>query len=84
MYPSAHLDPRESSVTTAALARGVPIVLLTADSVAIVDRWYKGHLPQGCNRIASAQGVQYKCSGGSVQIYDHGGTQIALLPPLAL
>lgn len=82
MYPNAHLDAQESSVPDAALASGIPIVIETADSVATVDAWYKTHLPSNCKRNAKAQGVQYACPRGSIQIYDHGGTQIAILPPM--
>ncbi|HEY1656154.1 MAG TPA: hypothetical protein VGF86_13680, partial [Candidatus Tumulicola sp.] len=79
MYPNAKLDPRED-VPAAAIAKGVPLVQLTKDSVATVDAWYKSNAPKGCKRTAASAGVQYKCPGGSIQIYDRGGTQIALVP----
>ena len=81
MYPNAKQDPREN-VPAAAIAKGVPLVLLTKDSVATVNGWYKSNAPKDCKRTAASAGVQYKCGGGSIQIYDHGGTQIALIPPL--
>jgi hypothetical protein len=83
MYPNSHLDARES-IPAGAIAKGVPLVLLTADSVSAVDGWYKSNTPKSCTRRAAAGGVQYKCPGGSIQIYDHGGTQIALLPAMPL
>lgn len=79
MYPYAKLDPRES-VPASAIAQGVPLVLLTTDSVRTVDAWYSSNAPKGCARHAASGGVQYKCTGGSIQIYSHGGTQIALVP----
>ena len=78
MYPNSHLDPRES-VPASAIAMGVSLVLLTADSVSTVDAWYKANAPKNCTRRTAAGGVQYKCPRGSIQIYDHGGTQIALV-----
>ena len=81
MYPNARQDARES-VPASAIAKGVPLVLLTGDSVSTVDAWYKANAPKSCARRAAAQGVQYKCPGGSIQIYDHGGTQIALVPAM--
>ena len=80
MYPNSHLDARELSIPDSVVARGVPLVLLTSDSVSAVDAWYKSHLPDSCKRITASQGVQYKCSGGSIQIYNHDGTQIAITP----
>jgi hypothetical protein len=83
MYPSAKLDPREASLTPAAISQGVPMVLLTADSVRKVDAWYVSHAPRGCNRQEAAGGVKYACPGGSIMIYTHEGqTQVALIPPM--
>ncbi len=82
MYPHAKADARESSLTPAAIAQGVPLVLLTTDSVDTVDHWYASNTPKSCTRLAQSGGVQYKCPGGSIMIYVHGSTQIALVPPM--
>ena len=50
MYPNSKLDAKESSVTPAAIAHGVPLVLLTADTVRAVDAWYGSHAPKACKR----------------------------------
>jgi hypothetical protein len=80
MYPHATLDPKESSLTPAAIAHGVPLVLLSSDSVRTVDQWYASHAPSGCKRQAASGGVKYACPTGSIMIYSHGGTQIAFVP----
>jgi hypothetical protein len=80
MYPNGTLDPREASITPAALAQGVPVVELTSDSVATVDRWYAAHT-KSCTRQAASGGFKYACAGGSIMIYNHSGTQIAFVPP---
>jgi hypothetical protein len=80
MYPRAKLDPKEADLPAAAIAEGVPLVLETSDSVHLVDVWYGSNAPKSCTRVAQSAGVQYKCPGGSIQIYNHGGTQIALVP----
>jgi hypothetical protein len=80
MYPHSKLDSRESSITPAAIAHGVPLVLLTSDSVRTVDTWYASHAPKECKRQAAAQGVKYACPTGSIMIYVHGQTQIAFVP----
>jgi hypothetical protein len=85
MYPNSTLDPKEASVTSEAIAHGVPLVLLTADSVATVDAWYASHVPKSCSRQDAAQGTKFACPGGSIMVYAHAGqTQIALVPPLGL
>jgi hypothetical protein len=81
MYPHATADSRET-VPASALAHGVPYVLLTSDSVHVVDAWYAAHAPKSCARNAQSGGVQYKCPGGSIMIYVHGSTQIALVPAM--
>ena len=85
MYPNGKLDAKESSVTPAAIAHGVPLVLLTADSVRVVDAWYGSHAPKACTRQEANAAINYACAGGSIMIYAHGGqTQVALIPPLGL
>ena len=85
MYPNGKLDAKESSLTPAAIAHGVPLVLLTADSVHVVDAWYASHAPKTCTRQEAAGGLKYACPGGSIMIYAHGGqTQVALIPPMGL
>jgi hypothetical protein len=85
MYPNGKLDPKESSLTPAAIAHGVPLVLLTADSVRVVDAWYGSHAPKACTRQEAGGGLKYACPGGSIMIYAHGGqTQVALVPPMGL
>jgi predicted secreted protein len=85
MYPHGKLDTKESSVTPAAIAHGVPVVLLTADSVATTNAWYASHVAKTCSRQDAAQGTKFACPGGSIMIYAHAGqTQIALVPPLGL
>jgi hypothetical protein len=85
MYPPGKLDPKESSVTPAAMAHGGPLVLLTADSVATTNAWYALHVPKTCTRQDAAQGTKFACPGGSIMVYARAGqTQIALIPPLGL
>ena len=85
MYPNGKLDPKESSLTPAAIAHGVPLVLLTADSVAAANAWYGSHVAKACTRQDAPQGTKYACPGGSIMIYAHAGqTQIALVPPIGL
>src|ERR1700689_5293751 len=73
MYPNGKLDPKESSLTPAAIAHGVPLVLLTADSVRVVDGWYGSHVPKACTRQEASGGLKYACPGGSIMIYAHAG-----------
>jgi hypothetical protein len=83
MYPHANLDPKEASLTPDAIAHGVPLVLLTADSVGTVDSWYGDTLRKRCSRNEASGGIKYACEGGSIMIYAHAGqTQIALIPPM--
>jgi hypothetical protein len=83
MYPNGTLDPKEASVTPAAIAHGVPLVQLTPDSVNTVDAWYKSHLPKACGRQEASGAVKFACPGGSIMVYAHDGkTQIAFVPPL--
>jgi hypothetical protein len=85
MYPNGKLDARELSLPPAAIAHGVPLVLLTADSVPVVDAWYGSHTPKACTRQARSGALKYACPGGSIMIYAHGGqTQVALVPPMGL
>lgn len=79
MYPNAKQDPREN-VPVSALARGVPLVILTGDSVHTVDTWYASHVPKACARQQASGGVKYACPTGSIMIYTHGQTQIAFVP----
>ncbi|HEY1435155.1 MAG TPA: hypothetical protein VGG65_07255 [Thermoanaerobaculia bacterium] len=66
-----------------AVAKGVPMVLETSDSVATVDDWYKSNT-HGCTRTTASQGVKYACPTGSIMIYAHDGkTQIAFVPAMA-
>ena len=68
MYPNGKLDPKEASLTPAAIAHGVPLVQLTPDSVSTVDAWYKSHLPKACGRQEASGGVKFACPGR----IDHG------------
>jgi hypothetical protein len=82
MYPHGKLDPKEASLTPAAIAHGVPLVLLTSDSVRDVDAWYGSHVAKACTRHEASGGVKFACPGGSIMIYPHAGqTQIAFVPP---
>jgi hypothetical protein len=82
MYPHGKLDPKEASLTPAAIAHGVPLVLLTSDSVHDVEAWYASHAPKACSRQDAAGGTKFACPGGSIMIYAHDGqTQIAFVPP---
>jgi hypothetical protein len=84
MYPHGKLDPKEASLTADAIARGVPLVLLTADSVATVDGWYAAHVAKACTRQTANGGVKFACPDGSIMVYAHDGqTQVALIPPIA-
>jgi hypothetical protein len=83
MYPHAKLDAKESSLTAAAIAQGVPLVLLTSDSIPIVDGWYASRLPKACTRQTASGAIKFACPGGSIMVYSHsGGTQVALVPPI--
>jgi hypothetical protein len=83
MYPHGKLDPKESSLTADAIAHGVPLVLLTADSVATVDGWYAAHVAKACTRQTANGGVKFACPDGSIMVYAHDGqTQVALIPPI--
>jgi hypothetical protein len=80
MYPHAR---NLNDIPASAIARGVPMVLETADSVTTVDAWYKTNASKPCTRSTAAQGVKYACPGGSIMIYGHEGkTQIAFVPTL--
>jgi hypothetical protein len=82
MYPHGKLDAKEASLTPAAIAHGVPLVLLTSDPVHDVDAWYASHAPKGCTRREASGGIKFACPGGSIMIYAHAGqTQIAFVPP---
>jgi hypothetical protein len=84
MYPHGKLDPKESSITADAIAHGVPLVLLTTDSVATVDGWYAAHVAKACTRQTANGGVKFACPDGSIMVYAHDGqTQVALIPPIA-
>jgi hypothetical protein len=80
MYPHATLDPKEASLTPEVIAQGAPLVILTDDSVAKVDGWYKSHAPKECTRQEASTGVKYACPTGSIMIYSKGQTQIAFVP----
>jgi hypothetical protein len=83
MYPHGALDPKEASLTPAAIAHGVPLVLLSSDSVHTVDAWYASNAPKACTRQEASGAVKFACPGGSIMIYAHEGkTQIALVPPI--
>jgi hypothetical protein len=83
MYPHGVLDSKESSLTPAAIAQGVPLVLLTSDPVAAVDTWYASHAAKACHRQDASGGTKFACPGGSIMVYAKDGkTQIALIPPL--
>lgn len=80
MYPRGR---NLNDMPASAVARGVPMVLETGDSVQTVDAWYKSHAPKSCAGSTASQGVKYACSSGSIMIYAHGGkTQIALVPAM--
>jgi hypothetical protein len=82
MYPRGTLDSRESSLTPAAIAQGVPLVLLTSDSVQSVVAWYATHV-KTCSKQAMSTAVKFACPGGSIMIYAKDGkTQVALIPPM--
>jgi hypothetical protein len=81
MYPNGH---NMNNMPAAAVAKGVPLVLETDDTVATVDGWYQANAPKTCVRTSAAQGVKYQCDGGSIMIYAKGKTQIALVPDFAL
>ena len=83
MYPHGALDSRESSLTPAAIAQGVPLVLLTSDSVQTVVAWYTPRVPKTCSKQVASGAVKLACPGGSIMIYVHDGkTQVALIPPM--
>lgn len=83
MYPRGALDAKESSLTLAAIAQGVPLVLFTADSVDTVDIWYASHAGKACHRQDASGATKFACPGGSIMVYAKAGkTQIALIPPL--
>jgi hypothetical protein len=85
MYPAGKLDPRETSLTPAAIAHGVPLVLLTQDPVTTVTGWYASEVPKSCARQDASGTTKFACPGGSIMIYAKSGqTQIALIPPLGL
>lgn len=71
-----------NDMPTAAVAKGVPLVLETEDTVQTVDAWYNSNAPKTCTRSAEAQGVKYACPGGNVMIYSKGKTQVALIPSM--
>ena len=80
MYPRGR---NMNDMPASAVARGVPMVLETGDSVKAVDDWYTSNAPKSCMRTTASQGVKYACPGGSIMIYAHGGkTQIAFVPAM--
>lgn len=82
MYPNGH--NMNSDIPASAIARGVPMVLETADSVTTVDHWYSANA-KSCARTSASGGVKYACASGSIMIYPHEGkTQIAFVPAMAL
>ena len=79
MYPAGH---NLSDMPASAVAKGVPLVLETADAVPKVDQWYSANA-KACTRSAQDKGVKYQCPTGSIMIYEHGGkTQVALVPSM--
>jgi hypothetical protein len=80
MYPNAKMNAKIGDMPAGAIAQGVPLVLETNDSVHAVDAWYGSNAPKSCARLEQAGRVQYKCAGGSIVIYVHGSTEIALVP----
>jgi hypothetical protein len=80
MYPGAKLAGGMTDMPASAIAMGVPLVLVTSDSVPTVDGWYGANAPKSCKRIAAGGRVQYKCADGSIVIYTKGTTNIALVP----
>jgi hypothetical protein len=83
MYPNGKLDAKESSLTPAAIAAGVPLVLLTNDSVSTVEAWYASRVAKACTRQTASGGIKFSCPGGSIMVYSHSGsTQVALIPPM--
>ncbi len=80
MYPRGR---NLNDMPASAVARGVPMVLETNDSVQTVDAWYKANAPASCARSTASQGVKYACPSGSIMIYAHAGkTQIAFVPTM--
>ena len=85
MYPNSTRDAREASLTPAAIAHGVPLVLLTSDSTSTVAAWYASHAPKACSKQTASGGMKFACPGGSIMIYAHDGkTQVALIPPMGM
>jgi hypothetical protein len=79
LYPAGH---NLSDIPASAVARGVPLVLETADAIHQVDQWYSANA-KSCTRSAQDKGVKYQCPTGSIMIYEHGGkTQVALVPSM--
>jgi hypothetical protein len=76
MYPNGR---NLNQMPASAVAAGVPMVLETDDSLAVVDAWY-GSNATGCARSAQSGGIKYQCQTGSIMIYVKGKTQIALVP----
>jgi hypothetical protein len=80
MYPRGR---NLNDMPASAVARGVPMVLETNDSVQAVDAWYSSNAPKSCTRTTASQGVKYACPSGSIMIYAHDGkTQIAFVPTM--
>ena len=80
MYPRGR---NLNDIPASAVARGVPMVLETGDSVPTVDAWYRANAPRSCARSTESRGVKYACPSGSVMIYPHEGkTQIAFVPAM--
>jgi hypothetical protein len=79
LYPNGAAAPG-MNVPASALAHGVPYQQTTSDSVAVVDQWYKAHLPSSCSRMSAQGAVKYTCSGWAIVIQSHGGTIISFVP----
>lgn len=82
LYPNGRNMNTDMSVPPP--GTGAPMVLATADSVPKVDAWYAANAPKGCARTTASGAVKYACPGGSIMIYDKGGTQIAFVPAMAM
>jgi hypothetical protein len=80
MYPRGAPAHGMESIPQGALAQGVPYQQTTADSVHVVDLWYKSNAPKECSRMEASGGVRYKCPGGYIVIQQHGATLISYVP----
>lgn len=79
-YPRGTPAHGMESIPANALAQGVPYQQTTADSVHLVELWYKSNAPTACSRMEASGGVRYKCPGGSIVIQQHGDTLISYVP----